>query len=138
MTNKKTNSSSHETSHAVAIGAGVMALAATAAGAYYLFGTDKGTKKRKAMKSWMLKMKADVMDEVEQLKDLNEDLYHAAVAKVAEKYKMAKNVDPAEVMALAQRMQRHWKDIKRDVQGSAKKIVSGAKKGSKAKKTAKK
>jgi hypothetical protein len=135
--NKKSQTSSGE-SHAVAIGAGVMAVAAAAAGAYYLFGTDKGAKKRKVMKSWMLKMKADVMDEVEQLKDLNEDLYHAAVAKVAEKYKMVKNVDPAEVMVLAQRMQKHWKDIKRDVQSSAKKVGIGAKKGSRAKKMAKK
>ena len=114
-------------SHALAIGAGIAALAATAAGAYYLYGTEKGKKKRKVMKSWMLKMKAEVMDEIEQLKDLNEDLYHAAVDKVAAKYKAIQNIDQAEVLALAGRMQKHWKDIKKDITASTKTVKKVAK-----------
>ncbi len=113
MTTKK--SQVHKSSHTFAISAGIAALAATAAGAYYLYGTDKGKKNRKAMKSWMLKMKADVMDEIEQFKDLNEEMYTAAVTKIANKYKQIKDIDPAEVMVLAKRMQGHWKDIKKDL-----------------------
>lgn len=129
MTTKK--SQSHKTSNAFAVGAGIAALAATAAGAYYLYGTDKGKKNRKAMKSWTLKMKADVMDEIEQLKELNEEMYAAAVTKIAKKYKQIKDIDPAEVMALAKRMQGHWKDIKKDLSAgvkTVKKIGRAAKK----------
>ncbi len=115
-------SHSKKSSHALAIGAGLTALAATVAGAYYLYGTETGKKKRKVMQSWMLKMKADVMDEIEHLKDLNEDLYYAAVEKIADKYKKVQNIDPAEVMLLAKRMQQHWKDIKKDLNDGAKTV----------------
>ena len=97
------------------MGASIAAVAATVAGAYYLYGSKKGPQHRKAFKSWMLKMKAEVMDEIEQLKDLNEELYKAAVVKIANKYKTIKNIDPKKVMALAQRMKGHWKDIKKDL-----------------------
>lgn len=126
MTTKQ--SQIHKSSHTFAISAGIAALAATAAGAYYLYGTDKGKKNRKAMKSWMLKMKADVMDEIEQLKDLNEEMYTAAVTKIADKYKQIKDIDPAEVMALAKRMKGHWKDIKKDLNAGVKTVKKIGKK----------
>lgn len=120
MTTKKLQP--NESLSAFTIGAGIAALAATVAGTYYLYGTEKGKKNRKTMKSWMLKMKADVMDEIEQLKDLNEEMYTAAVAKIADKYKQIKDIDPAEVMALAKRMQEHWKDIKKDLKTGVKTV----------------
>jgi hypothetical protein len=80
----------------------------------------------------MLRMKAEVMDEIEQLKDLNEDLYKAAVVKIANKYKAIKNIDPVEVMALAARMQAHWKDIKKDLSSSVKTVKKTSKKVKKA------
>ena len=72
-------------------------------------------------------MKAEVMDEIEQLKNLNEDLYKAAITKVADKYKTIKNIDSAEVVALAERMQKHWKDIKKDLHASVKTIKKSKK-----------
>lgn len=127
MTTRKT-SPKESSSHALAIGAGLAAVAAAAAGTYYLYGPKKGAQHRKAIKSWTLKMKADVMDEIEQLKDLNEDLYKSAVAKVAEKYKTIKDIDSTEVFALAQRMQGHWKDIKKDINAGVKSIKKSPKK----------
>ncbi|MDQ2932856.1 MAG: hypothetical protein M3Q80_00555 [bacterium] len=110
-------------SHSVAIGVSIAAVAAAAAGAYYLYGTEKGKKQRKVMKSWMLNMKADVMDEIENLKDLNEEMYKNAVAKIADKYAKLKNIDTGEVMALAMRMKSHWKDIQRDITQSSKSLT---------------
>lgn len=126
MNTKKTVTTNAQ-SHKLAISAGLIALAATAAGTYYLYGSKKGAHHRKVIKSWMLKMKADVMDEIEQLKGLNEDLYRSAVDKVAKKYKTIKSIDSAEVVALAERMQKHWKDIKKDLHTSVKTIKKGKK-----------
>ncbi len=118
---------SNKASHPVAIGVGIAALAAAAAGAYYLYGTEKGPQRRRAMKSWMLKMKAEVMDEIENIKDLNEEMYKNAISKIADKYSKLKNIDAAEVMALAMRMKGHWKDISKDINQSTKLISSKAK-----------
>ena len=111
------------------IGIGIAALAAAAAGAYFLYGSDKAATNRKQVKSWMLKMKAEVMDEVENLKDLSQEAYDTAIDKVSEKYSELKNVDKTELKALAARMKSHWKDIKEDISdtvgGEMKKVKKG-------------
>ena len=109
---KKTKSSG---SHSIGIGLGIAALTAAAAGAYYLYGSDKAPKNRKHIKSWMLKMKAEVMDEIENMKDVSQDAYDNAIDKVSEKYATVKNIDTAELSALANRMKSHWKEIKEDI-----------------------
>jgi hypothetical protein len=105
------------TQNKVLMGAGIAALAAATAGAVFLYGTEAGKKKRKDIKSWMLKMKADVMDKMEGMKDWSEEAYTAAVDAVAEKYKNMKNVDPLEIAALVRDMKGHWKTIHRQVTG---------------------
>ena len=107
--------SKNSNSHKMGIGMGVAALAAAAAGAYYLFGSDKEAKNRKHLKSWTIKMKADVMDEVENIKDFTQDAYDKAVDKVSEKYAKLKDIDKGELKALGRRMKSHWKEIKADV-----------------------
>lgn len=101
--------------HKAAVGLGLAALVAAAAGAYYLYGNDKGTQRRRKLKSWALRMKADVMEQIEELKDVNEEAYHKVVDGIADKYRQLKNVDPADVAELAARMRMHWKDIQRDI-----------------------
>jgi len=102
-------------SHGMGIGLGIAALAAAAAGAYYLYGSDKAAKNRKQVKSWMLKMKADVMDEVENMKDLTEEAYDKVIDTVSQKYAELKNIDKEELAELAKRMKSHWKEIKEDI-----------------------
>ncbi len=104
-----------------AIGMTIGAMAAAAAGAYYLYGSDKATAHRKKLKSWMLRAKAEVMDEIENLKELNEEAYAKAVEKVMSKYKQIKGMDPEELIALGKRMHGHWNDIKKDLEKTAKK-----------------
>lgn len=103
------------TNHDVAIGLGITAIAATAAGAYYLYGSMKGPARRKALKGWTLRMKGEVMDEMEKMKDLSEEAYHSVIDKVSKKYKAMKNIDPAELSATVKRLKGHWKDIKKEV-----------------------
>ncbi len=115
-------------SHKMGIGLSLAALAAAAAGAYYLYGSDKAATNRKQVKSWMLKMKAEVMDEVENIKDLSQEAYDKAIDKVSEKYAVLKNIDKDELKALAQRMKFHWKEIKDDIDETVGKEMKKAEK----------
>lgn len=106
-------------SHKTFIGLGIAALAAAAAGTYYLYGSNKSTKNRKKVKSWMLKMKAEVMDKIEDAKELTEEVYQNTIDAVADKYRALKDVDPDDVSELADRMRSHWKDIQGDLTDAA-------------------
>lgn len=114
-------------SHALGIGLGIAALAAAAAGAYYLYGSDKSAKNRKHVKSWMLKMKADVMDEVENMKDITKEAYEKTVDEVSKKYAQIKSIDAGELKDLGHRMKSHWSEIQEDIKdtiGSEMKKIS--------------
>jgi hypothetical protein len=108
------------TGRKVAAGVGLAALAAAAAGAVFLYGTDAGKKRRKDIKSWSLRMRADVMDKMEKMKDWSEEAYHEAVSAVEKKYKQMKNIDTGELAALVASLRSHWKNIKREVEGTQK------------------
>jgi hypothetical protein len=118
------------------IGLGVAAMAAAAAGAYYLYGSTKGKAHRRAVKSWMFKAKAEVMDEIEKMKEVNEDTYKQAIAKVAKKYKDVKGMDRAELAALVATLHGHWKDIKGEIKKAGAKTVNSI--SSRSRKTSKK
>jgi hypothetical protein len=104
-----------------AIGLGVAAIAAAAAGAYYLYGSAEGKANRKKVKSWMLHAKAEVMSEIEKMKEVNEGAYKEAVAKVTKKYKAMKGMDRAELAALVATLSGHWKDIRREIEKAGRK-----------------
>ena len=99
----------------VAIGLGVGALAAAVAGAYFLYGSTKGPARRKAIKSWSIKMKGDVMEQLENMKELTEVEYHKVIDTVAKKYQTIKNIDPEELDRTIKVLKSHWKDIKKEV-----------------------
>ena len=91
-------------------------VAALAAGAYFLYGTKEGAKKRKKLKSWMLRMKADVMDEIEKAKNIDEEKYSKLIDKTAEKYKKKlKTAEKKEVERLKKDLKKHWRAIKKDL-----------------------
>jgi len=92
------------------IGAGIAAIAA-AAGAFYFYGSKHSAQHRKQMKGWMIKAKGEVVEKLETMKDVSETAYDKAVTQVMDKYKKLKNIDPAEVTALAADLRRHWKNI---------------------------
>ncbi len=135
---KKTSSKKEtSTKKYVAWGAGIGALAAGAAGAYFLYGTKEGAKRRKKIKSWAVKMKADVMKKLENLKEVNEEVYNKVIDEVASQYKKVKSIDPEEVAVLVAEMKRYWKNVKKDIEPKVKKKTA-KKKTSAKKKTAKK
>ena len=84
---------------------------ATVAGAVFLYGTDAGKKKRKAIKGWMLKAKGEVIEKLENLKEINEDNYNKIVDSVEAKYKALKNVAPEDLQEVVADLKKSWKHI---------------------------
>ena len=112
-----------KTKHNLEIGLGVAAIAA-AAGATYLYGTKSGAKKRKEIKGWMLKAKGEILENIENMKEVSEGAYHDVVESVLGKYKKLKNIDPVEVAALMAELKAHWNNIQKAATGKGKKKSS--------------
>ena len=100
----------------IGVGVGVAALSAAA---YVLFGPD-GKKNRKAIRSWSVKMKGEIIEKFENAKELTEPVYHKIVDEAKAKYAKLKNVDPAELEATVSEIKRHWKAIKKEAIGGKK------------------
>lgn len=115
----------------VAIGAGLAALAAAAAGTYFLYGTKKGAKARKQIKGWALKAKGEVLEKMEKMQEMNEKVYNKIVDEVKVGYKKMKDIDAKDVEAFGKEMKAHWKGIKAEIEKKAKGKTKAAKKSKK-------
>ena len=116
MATKKDNNSDAK----IAIGVGAGMLAALSAGAYYLYGTKDASKKRTKIRGWVLKAKGEMMEKLENLKEVNEEAYNSLISNVTKKYKGVKNIDPVEVESLISDFKKHWKNIKKDIDSANK------------------
>ena len=70
--NKVTKSNDGKMTAEVGLGLGM--LAALSAGAYYLYGTKEGVKKRLKIRGWMLKAKGEMMEKMENMKEFDEKI----------------------------------------------------------------
>lgn len=114
MANQKTD----KTKVAAGIGAGV-ALIAAGIGTYFLYGTKEGQKRRKKIQGWVLKAKGEVLEQVEKLKEVNQEKYDEVVDRVINRYKGLKHVDAEEAETLAKEMKAYWRHIDRHLQGKS-------------------
>ncbi len=93
------------------------------AGAYFLYGKN-GTKNRKAIKTWTLRAKADVIEKLEKAKEVSEETFHTVVDEISSKYgSKVKDISPEDVAAFAKDLKKHWKDIKSELAPKVKKVV---------------
>ena len=134
MANKNSGRLGMDNKEMVAAGAGVAALAA---GIYFFFGPD-GKKHQKKMKGWMVRMKGEVLEKLEDAKEISEPVYNEIVDTVAKTYSVAGKVPREEIMALAQDLKRQWRTISRAQKASAPKRKPAAKKAAPKKRAAKK
>ena len=122
----------------VAIGVGLTAAAVAAAGAYFLYGSDKASKNRKQVKSWALKAKADVLEKIEDAKEMSQEEYQDLVGSVVTAYQSAKGATKKDLKEFAAEMSDHWKPVTKQSKKTAKTAKKSAKKATKtAKKAAK-
>jgi gas vesicle protein len=124
---------------------GLTATAVAAAGAYFLYGSKHAEENRKKVKGWMLRAKGDVLERLEEAKEMSKEEYQEVVASVADAYSELKNASRPEIKQFKDEMLEHWntlekfaKSKKRAVSKSAETAVKKAAKKAPAKKTAKK
>jgi hypothetical protein len=113
----------------IGISAGVAALGAMT---YYFLGPE-GKKHQKNFKAWTVKMKAEIIDKLENAGDVTEAVYHKIVDKAAEAYQKSGKATAEEVAMYADMLKKQWKHI---AGGTKKKPAK--KKAAPAKKSAKK
>ncbi len=100
----------------VAIGVGVVALSVAA---YLLFGAE-GKKNRKMIRGWQVKMKGEIIEKLEAVKEITEPVYHNVVDKVIEKYAKLKHVDQEELLAIVADVRKQWKNMMKDAKPKTK------------------
>lgn len=91
----------------VVAGASLAGLAATA---YFFFG-PKGKKNQKHAKAWAIKMKGEVVENLEKAQEITEPIYHEIINTVAKEYAQGKKASQPEITALAIDLKKHWKSI---------------------------
>lgn len=103
-----------------AVGAGI---AAIAAGAYFFFGPD-GKRHQKKMRGWMVRMKGEVLERLEEARDVSEPVYNDIVDTVAKANAVAGKIPKAEILALAADLKRQWRTISKSSRGPSAKKAS--------------
>jgi hypothetical protein len=104
--------------------------AAAAVGGYFLYHNKDAQKKIKSVKGWVLKAKGEVLEKIENLKEVNQEAYQKAVDGVLTKYEKLSHVDTAEVAKVSKELKSHWKTIQSELGISSKKVakvIGGAK-----------
>lgn len=99
----------------VLAGAGIVALVAAAAGAYFLYGSKGAGKRRKQVKGWALKAKGEILEKLESLSEVSEEIYHRVVKEVADRYQDLKNIEPTELQEFRSELQSNWGKIKKEI-----------------------
>tara|TARA_B100000508_G_scaffold104639_1_gene82916 strand:+ start:11684 stop:12145 length:462 start_codon:yes stop_codon:yes gene_type:complete len=124
----------------IEIGVGLTAAAVAAAGAYFLYGSKNASKNRKAVKSWALKAKADVLEKLEEAKEMTRGEYEDLLTAAVGAYGSAKTVTKKDVKEFTTEMMSHWEALEKSMTKKKKPAKKTAKKAAKrvAKKPAKK
>jgi hypothetical protein len=106
-------------SKSIAVGAGIAV--ALIAGTYFLYGSKNATKNRKKVKAWSLKAKGEILEQLENLSEVNEEIYHKIVKEVSDKYQAVKNIDKNDIVEFIEELEGHWKNIAKELGISNKK-----------------
>ncbi len=131
MSENKNQRGSESKAPVGAIVAGIAGLTAAAIGGYYLYGHKDAKKNRAKVRSWMLKAKGEVLEELEKVQDVTESAYDKAVDTVARKYRELKDVDADELEGFITEMRDHWTGIKKTFQTKGKAKRAGNAKATK-------
>ena len=104
---QKKKSEELTTSQKVGIGVGLTAAAVAAAGTYFLYGSKNAAKNRKVVKSWVLKAKAEVLEKLEEAKEMSQEEYEELIHNVASKFSELKNASKVDISAFTKEMKDH-------------------------------
>jgi hypothetical protein len=96
---------------AVALGAAGATMAA-AAGAYYLYGSEKASAHRRKVGAWMRRAEREIVHEAKRLKNAaySDQNIRRVIDQVAKRYEAARELDPKDVKQFVAAVQKSWKD----------------------------
>ena len=117
------NSNENSTGAVAGAALGVAALAAGAAGAFWLYGAKHSSKHRKIAKSYLLKARAEALEAVEKAKSIDKASYQAIVDKVVAKYSALSGVTAEETAQLTKDLKGAWAHISAVVAPKGKKVA---------------
>jgi gas vesicle protein len=104
------------------------AVVAAGVAAYFLTG-ERGKENRKKIADWAQTAKDEVLDKVNQLKELNQDIYNKIIDSVAARYEILKHVEKGELESLVRDLKGRWSEIsKKAKEGAGGKKASASKK----------
>ena len=92
------------------LGAGVGLAALAAAGVYFLYG-KKGSKNRERIEGWVLQLKGEVLEKMENLKDINQQAYDDLVDETVQRYGRVKRVSASELEHITVELKNAWTHI---------------------------
>lgn len=92
------------------VAVGLSAVAA-AVGAYFMYGSKKAAKNRKAVKSWMFKAKAEVLEALENTQEMSKREYEKLIDAVGTSYSNIETASRADLAAFKKEMKEHWLEI---------------------------
>lgn len=104
---KNTTKKSSGAATMMALGAAAVALAASS---YYLFGPE-GKIHRKKAAGWMLKMKGEIIEKLEEAGEVSEAAYHTIIDAVLATYVASGKIAAPELTAFATGLKGQWKNI---------------------------
>lgn len=102
---KKKNNLSAKTF--VALGTSAVALAASS---YYFFGPAGKIHRKKAV-GWMIKIKGEIIEQIENAKEISEPIYHNIVDSVLATYVKNGKIEAPELAMFAKTLKGQWKSI---------------------------
>ncbi len=98
------------------------------AGAFFLYGSKQAGKNRQKVKSWVLKAKAEALEQVEKAKQLDMAQYERVIDDVIARYKGVQGVTAGELKALHGELRGYWKDLSKAASGKKRKASAKGKK----------
>lgn len=99
------------TAQKVGVGIGLTAAAAAAAGAYFLYGSKNAATNRQKVRSWMLKAKAEALEQLEKAENMTKEEYMLMIDSIAGVYGKLKDTTKSDIDAFKREMRAHWPNI---------------------------
>ena len=93
------------------LGAGLAATAVAAALGNYLLTGKRAVKTKRILKSWMLKAKGELLEQLEKTGGVGEGMYNQTVDQIAAKYSKMAGVAQNEVDEMAAELKKQWKVV---------------------------
>lgn len=101
-----------KTEKMIEAGLGLAALAAL--GTYFFYG-KRGAENRGKISGWMLKLKGEVLEKAEEVKELNEQEYYKIVDEVTARYSKVQKVGAEELKHLTGELKGAWAHLNREL-----------------------